>query len=91
MRKYDWCREDSTCRGIACSECVVRGYKDFVVGDKPRQTVCCFCGKELLKDRRSVEIRGGLGNSILAKLCEDCYEKYIRLKSGISIFKEDET
>lgn len=91
MRKCDWCKKDSTCRGVTRSECVIRDYRDFVVEDKPKQTVCCFCGKELLKDRCSAEIRGGLGNSVLAKLCEDCYEKYIRLKSSISIFKEGET
>ena len=86
MRKCDWCKKESTCRGVARSECIVREYRDFVMEDKPEQAICCFCGKDLSKDLRSAEIRGGLRNSVLAKLCGDCYEKYIRLKSGSSIF-----
>ena len=85
MRKCDWCKKDSTCRGVARSECIVRDYRDFVQEDKPGQTICCFCGKDLNKELSTAEIRGGLGNRVLARLCGDCYRKYRLLQQNCSI------
>lgn len=35
MRKCDWCKRNSVCRGVARSECIVRDYRDFVQEDTP--------------------------------------------------------
>lgn len=46
---------------------------------------CCFCGRDLSKQLSTGEIRGGLGNKILANLCSDCYRKYMLLQQNCSI------
>lgn len=46
---------------------------------------CCFCEKNLSQELSTGEVRGGLGNKILATLCDDCYRKYMLLQQGCSI------
>lgn len=48
---------------------------------------CCFCEKDLSKELSTGEIRGGLGNKVLANLCSDCYRKYMLLQQNCSIFR----
>lgn len=54
-------------------------------GDKPGQTTCCFCGKDLNKEFSAAEIRGGIGNKVLAKLCDECYREYRMLQQNRSL------
>lgn len=82
MRKCDWCKRDSTCRGVARSECIVREYRDFAMDEKTAQTSCCFCGKGLNLELSAAEIRGGIGGNVLARLCGDCYRKYRLLQKN---------
>lgn len=53
--------------------------------DKSGQTTCCFCGKDLNKEFSVVEIRGGIGNKVLAKLCDECGRKYRMLQQNRSL------
>lgn len=85
MIKCDWCKKNSSCHGVARSECIVRDYRNFVMEDKPGQTTCCFCGKDLNKEFSAAEIRGGIGNKVLAKLCDECYRKYRMLQQNRSL------
>lgn len=85
MRKCDWCKKNDTCQGTIRSECIVRDYRDFCPEDNTSCETCSFCGKDLSKELSVGEIRGGLRNKILAKLCGNCYRKYRLLQQNCSI------
>ena len=46
---------------------------------------CCFCGRDLSEQLSTGEIRGELGNKVLANLCSDCCRKYMLLQQNCSI------
>lgn len=49
---------------------------------------CCFCSKHLPDNGMVHEIRGGLGNKVLAYLCQDCYNKLYKLKHHENIIED---
>lgn len=87
MRKCDWCKKNSVCRGVVRSECIVSDYRNFCPEDVTNYTMCSFCGKDLSKELSTGEIRGGLRSKVLAKLCGDCYRKYMLIQQGSSILE----
>lgn len=46
---------------------------------------CCFCKKDLDKENFIGDIRGGLGNKLLAVLCKECYDKLTKINHNENI------
>ena len=51
---------------------------------------CCFCGKDLSNESFVGNIRGGKGNKLLAYLCKECYDKFLKIEHNEPILQLDE-